>query len=64
MDKSDSDGFFSKRLRCTTNYRSYNSTDSSLITVDSERFLAFFCSAIAIDIDLDIVDQARDDHAT
>ena len=36
MDKSDSDGFFSKRLGCRTNDRSYNSTDSSLITVDSD----------------------------
>ena len=41
MDKSDRDGFFSKRLGCRTNDRSYNSTDSSLITVDSERSLAF-----------------------
>ena len=56
MDKSDSDGFFSKRLGCRTNDRSYNSTDSSLITVDSERFLAFLANATA--------DQARDDHAT
>ena len=55
MDKSDSDGFFSKRLGCRTNDRSYNSTDSSLITVDSERFLAFLCSA---------ADHVRDDHAT
>ena len=63
MDKSDSDGFFSKRLGCRTNDRSYNLTDSSLITVDSERFLAFFCSAIASKINA-TADQARDDHAT
>ena len=62
MDKSDSDGFFSKRLGCRTNDRSYNSTDSSLITVDSERFLAFLCSAIASKINA-TADQARDDHS-
>ena len=50
--------FFSKRFGCRTNDRSYTSTDSSLITVDSERFLAFLlwlANATA--------DQARDDHA-
>ena len=63
MDKSDSDGFFFKRLGCRTNDRSYNSTDSSLITVDSECFLAFLCSTIASKINA-TADQARDDHAT
>ena len=43
MDKRDSDGFFSRRLVCTckSSDSSYNSTDSSLITVDyQQRFLA------------------------
>ena len=41
----DSDGFFSRRLVCRTNNRSYNSTDSSLITVDYQQSLLpfFFC---------------------
>ena len=42
MDKRDSDDFFSWRLACRTNDRSYNSTDSSLVTVDYQQcFLAF-----------------------
>ena len=43
MDKRDSNGFFSRRLACRTNYRSYNSTDSSLVIVDYQQsFLACF----------------------
>ena len=37
MDKRDSDGFFSRRLECRSNNRSYNLTDSSLITVDYQQ---------------------------
>ena len=40
MDKRDSDGFFSRRLAYRTNDRSYNSTDSSLVTVDYQESLA------------------------
>ena len=43
MDKRDSDGFFLRRLACRTNDRSYNSTDSSLVTVHyQQRLLACF----------------------
>ena len=38
MDKRD-DGFFSRRLPRRTNDRSYNSTDSSLVTVDYQQCL-------------------------
>ena len=42
MDKRDSDGFFLRRLGCRTNDRSYNSNDSSLVTVDYQQsFLVF-----------------------
>ena len=34
MDKSGSNGFFLRKLACRTNNRSYNLTDSSLVTVD------------------------------
>ena len=53
MDKSDSDGLFSRRLACRTNDRSYNSTDSSLVTVDylKASWLSLLCSKTA--------DQAR-----
>ena len=46
MDKRDSGCFFSKRLACRTNDRSYNLTDSTLVTVDyQQRFLALcMCS--------------------
>ena len=37
MDKRDNDGFFSRRLACRTNNRSYNLTDSSLVTVDYQQ---------------------------
>ena len=48
MDKRDSDGFFSRRLACRTNDRSYNSTDSSLVTVDYQQcFLACFLCFVA-----------------
>ena len=50
MDKRDSDGFFLRRLACRTNNRSYtfNSTDSSLVTVDYQQsFLAIFLCCVA-----------------
>ena len=48
MDKRDSNGFFSRRLACRTNDRSYNSTDSSLVTVDYQQcLLACLCSKTA-----------------
>ena len=37
VDKQDSDGFFSSRLVCRTSNSSYNSTDSSLVTVDYQQ---------------------------
>ena len=47
MDKRDSDGLFSWRLAYRTNDGSYNSTDSSLVTVDyQESLLACFLCKI------------------
>ena len=40
----DSDGFFSRRLACRTNNRSFNSTNSSLVTVDYPAKLLGFLS--------------------
>ena len=50
MDKRDSNGFFLRRLACRTNNRSYtfNSTDSSLVTVDYQQsFLVIFLCCLA-----------------
>ena len=51
MDKSDSDGFFSRTLVCRTSDSSYDSTDSSPVTLDYQQgFLAFnfpMCSKTA-----------------
>ena len=51
MDKRDSDGFFSSRLVCRTSDSSYNSTDSSLVTIDYQQsFMAsdfFVCNKTA-----------------
>ena len=51
VDKRDSGGFFSSRLVCRTSDSSYNSTDSSLVTVDYQQsFMAsdfFVCSKTA-----------------
>ena len=50
MDKRDSDGFFLRRLACRTNDWSYNSSDSSLITVDyRQSFLACFLNSKTAD---------------
>ena len=46
MDKRDSDGFFLRRLACRTNDRSYNLTDSSLITVDYQQSLLAFAKLL------------------
>ena len=46
VNKQDSDGFFSSGLVCRTSYGSYNSTDSSLVTVDYQQSFVvsdFFC---------------------
>ena len=44
MNKRDSDGFFSRRLVCTTSDSSYKSTDSSLVTLYYQLcFLPFVC---------------------
>ena len=45
MDKRDSDSFFSRRLACRTNDRSYSSTDSSLVTVDYQQSFLACCVA-------------------
>ena len=48
VDQRDSDGFFSSRLVCRTSNSSYNSTDSSLVTVDYQQsFVACVCSITA-----------------
>ena len=46
VNKRDSDGFFSRRLVSRSSDRSYNSTDSSLNTVNSVSFLTSMCSTI------------------
>ena len=51
MDKRDSDGFFSRRLVCRRSDSSYNSTDSSLVTVEYQlcflRLTFFVCTKSA-----------------
>ena len=52
VNKRDSDGFFSSKLECRTSDSSYNSTDSSLVTVDYQQsFVAsdfFVCKKLLI----------------
>ena len=49
MDKSDSDGFFSRRLVYRSSNRSYNSTDSSLSILNSQlRLLISLCILILL----------------
>ena len=43
----DSDSFFLRRLACRTNDRSYNSTYSSLVTVDYQYNISLLCSKTA-----------------
>ena len=49
MEKRDSNGFFSRRLACRTSDGTYNSTDSSLVTVDyQQNFLALCLAKVLI----------------
>ena len=48
IDKSDSDGFISRLVVCSSSDSSYNMTDSSLISVGYQlRFLALLCADLA-----------------
>ena len=45
MEKTNSDGLFLRRLACRTSDGSYNSTDSSLATVDYQQSFLALCVA-------------------